>query len=75
MNARQKLNQAVVTGALLVGGLLWLATGSVVVGVIVVVIILAVALCDNSIRLDPPDQSARPRPWMGKERHRGRGGR
>jgi len=61
MNARQKLNGAAITGALVFGALFGLATESWVIFIIVVVIFLGMAFSDNSIRLDPHGKDGKTR--------------
>lgn len=61
MNAREKLNQAAVTGALVFGALFGLATESWLIFIVVVVILLGMSVRDSSIRIDPPKKDGQGR--------------
>jgi len=50
MRAREKLNNAFITGSLTIAGLIGYATGSWTVFVIAAVVLLAMALHDGGIR-------------------------
>ncbi len=61
LSARQKLNGAVLTGAVMMAAIVWAFTGSGGLAVVVAAILLVAGLSNGSYRADAPPSGYRPR--------------